>query len=188
MTLSPEFFAGVRKTLFHGKLSQGQVDGLQELTAAWGASGDGDARKLAYVLATALHETAATMQPIHERGSQNYFKRYDGRKDLGNTEKGDGYRFRGRGYVQLTGRRNYADWSKRIDADLVGNPDLALDPKIAGQIAIKGMMLGTFTGKKLGDYIGATADYRNARRIINGLDRASLIAGYAREFEKALST
>lgn len=187
MTLSPDFFAHVRADLFRGKLSQSQVDGLTAITAAWEMMGDGDARKLAYVLSTAFHETARTMQPITEFGGKNYFRKYDGRKDLGNTQTGDGYRFRGRGYVQCTGRRNYADWSKRLGVDLITNPELALDPEIAGKIAVRGMMLGTFTGKKLADYIGVKADYAGARKIINGTDRAAIIAGYAREFEAALA-
>lgn len=188
MTLSPGFFAHVRAGLFRGKLSQSQVDGLNAIEAAWDELGDDNPRKLAYVLATGFHETARTMQPITEFGGKNYFKRYDGRKDLGNTQPGDGYRFRGRGYVQLTGRTNYADWTKRLGVDLIGNPDLALNPTVAGKIAVTGMMLGAFTGTKLADYIGAKADYSGARRIINGTDRAATIAGYAREFEAALAT
>lgn len=187
MTLSPDFFAHVRADLFRGKLSQSQVDGLAAIAAAWDMLGDGDNRKLAYVDATAFHETARTMRPITEFGGKNYFRRYDGRKDLGNTQPGDGFRFRGRGYVQLTGRKNYSDWTKRLGIDLVGNPDLALNAEVAGKIAVTGMMLGTFTGKKLADYIGTRTDYTNARRIINGTDRAATIAGYAREFEAALA-
>jgi putative chitinase len=188
MTLSAAFFSRVRKDPFPEKLSQSQVDGITAIAAAWEAHGDGDKRKLAYVLATAFHETAKSMKPITEFGNRTYFGKYDGRESLGNNQPGDGYRFRGRGYVQLTGRRNYADWSKRLGKDLIDDPDLALDPAVAGEIAVKGMMLGTFTGKTLAAYIGkGAADYVNARRIINGTDRAKLIAGYARAFEAALS-
>jgi putative chitinase len=101
-----------------------------------------DRRWLAYALATAYHEAAFTMQPIHEKGGPKYFfSMYDKDGDrpkvakaLGNTEKGDGVRFHGRGYVQLTGRTNYAKAKKLVGADLVNNPDLALDPAIASMI------------------------------------------------------
>lgn len=186
--LSADFFAAVRGSLFDRKLAQAQVDGLNAISAAWDEFGDGDVRKFAYVLATDLHETAKHMTPITEFGGKNYFRKYDGRRDLGNNQPGDGYRFRGRGYVQITGRKNYTKWAGILGADLVGNPDLALMPEHAGRIAVEGMMVGAFTGKKLGDYIGATkADYQSARKIINGTDRAAMIAGYARKFEAALA-
>ena len=96
-----------------------------------------DDRWLAYALATTYHETAFTMQPIHERGGPKWFFHvYDkdgGRPkvaaDLGNSQKGDGVRFHGRGYVQLTGRSNYGGKAgKLVGSDLVSNADLALDP------------------------------------------------------------
>lgn len=73
------------------------------------------------------------------------------------------------------------------DIDLVSNPDLALKPDIAYRIMLIGMNKGLFTGKKLSDYItDKNADYINARKIINGNDRAELIAGYATDFENLL--
>lgn len=179
---SKAFYDHVREHLFHGKILQSQVEGIEEIGSAWDQYGDGDNRKLAYVLATALHETAATMQPIVEYGSRSYFRRYDGRHDLGNDQAGDGYKFRGRGYVQVTGRTNYTKWERRLNVPLTSDPDLALQPDVAGHIAIAGMMLGSFTGKKLSDYIGGGVDFYNARRIINGTDRAEKIAGFAEEF------
>jgi hypothetical protein len=127
------------------------------------------------------------MQPITEYGGRSYFDRYEGRRDLGNTVAGDGYKFRGRGYVQLTGRRNYTLAGGKLGVDLVASPDRALEPTLAAAIMFLGMSEGWFTGKELGDYINAAgADYLNARRIINGTDRALLIAGYAEAFHKAL--
>lgn len=144
-------------------------------------------RWLAYMLATAFHETARTMQPITEYGPKSYFNKYDGRKDLGNVLPGDGYRYRGRGFVQLTGRRNYTFATSRVGEDLVAKPELALDPAIAAQIMFTGMSDGWFTGKKLSDYFnGSKTDWKNARRIINGTDKAATIAGYAMAFNNAL--
>jgi len=145
----------------------------------------------AYVLATAFHESAHTVKPIYERGGRPYFDKYEpgtkiGRM-LGNTHPGDGYLFRGRGYVQLTGRANYAKASAKIGVDLIRLPDLALGSANAAQILVVGMIEGWFTGRKLADYITlSSSDFVSARRIINGTDRADLIAGYAREYDALL--
>jgi hypothetical protein len=113
---------------------------------------------------------------------------YEARKDLGNTQNGDGRRFKGRGFVQLTGRANYADWSARLDMDLIANPGLVKQRDIAARICVEGMMLGTFTGLGLSRYISDDrADYQGARRVVNGTDRASMIAGYAVQFLDALN-
>jgi len=146
-------------------------------------------------LATVKHECANTWQPIVERGPRSYFDKYDagtpiGRR-LGNTEPCDGWRFRGRGYVQITGRANYARMTDVLklapEADLTQDPDHALRPAIAYQIMSVGMRKGLFTGKRLGNYIGpGRCDYRNARRIINGVDQAARIAGYADTIEAIL--
>ena len=138
----------------------------------------------AYVLATATHEShlGRFMEELSS-GAQ-----YENRPDLGNTQPGDGVRFKGRGYVQITGRANYQDWSNRLGIDLVGNPELSEDPDIAAQILVRGMRDGTFTGRRLDAYINESGtDFRNARRTVNGTDRADLIAGYAVDFNAALA-
>lgn len=141
----------------------------------------------AYVLATAHHETGRYKWLKEVWGPTAAQKRYEGRKDLGNTVKGDGKKFMGRGFVQITGRRNYMDWSKRLGLDLIKEPQLAEQPAIAARIIVEGMKLGTFTGKKLADYITLQrSDFVQARKIVNGMDKADLIAGYAREFDKLL--
>lgn len=181
------FFDAVRKSPFPGRLSMEQVDGMGAILSEWERRDYTDLRWLAYMLATAYHETAHRMQPITEYGQRSYFDRYEGRKDLGNTVAGDGYKFRGRGYVQLTGRRNYTLASSKLGVDLVGNPDRALEPTLAAAIMFLGMTEGWFTGKELSDYLNATeTDFLNARRIINGTDRALQIAGYAEAFYRAL--
>lgn len=63
-------------------------------------------------------------------------------QSMGNKEEGDGYKYRGRGFIQLTGKNNYAAYGKQIGVDLVGNPDLANDPVIAAQIAARFIMTG----------------------------------------------
>lgn len=147
----------------------------------------------AYVLATAYHETAHTMKPVYERGAKAYFNKYEPGtkigKVLGNAVKGDGYLFRGRGYVQLTGRTNYARAGRELAIDLLRQPDLALLSTNAAQIIVLGMVEGWFAGKKLNTYIAASkSDFANARRIINGTDKAALIAGYAQQYDDLLLT
>lgn len=112
---------------------------------------------------------------------------YEGRRDLGNTQPGDGRRFKGRGYVQITGRSNYAKWSQRLGIDLINNPGLASNPAIAAKILVLGMRDGSFTGVGLSNYInGSKQDFFNARRIVNGTDKASLIAQISERYLNAL--
>lgn len=189
------FFAQLRAGKMLGPvLSQGEVEGCEAILAAcvgWPVSW------AAYALATAYHETAGTMQPIKERGGEAYFHRmYDieGQRphvarELGNVTPGDGVRYAGRGYVQLTGRRNYQRAGAEVGADLIAQPDLAMRPDIAAGIMRRGMQEGWFTGKSLATYlpeVATAAQFRNARRIINALDKADLIAGHALAFQAAL--
>lgn len=153
----------------------------------------------AYALATAWHETAHSMQPIKEFGGPSYFFRmYDPQgqrpslaKANGNVHPGDGAKYFGRGYVQLTWRNNYRRTGEKIGYPLEGNPDLALRPDIAAQIMREGMEEGWFTGKAFAHFlpragVADRAAYVNARRIINGADKAGQIADYAVRFQDAL--
>lgn len=180
-------------------LTAGERAGTLAILAAVGAAGWGVAFT-AYALATAFHETAGTMQPIRERGGEVYFRRlYDPMglnpglaARLGNTAPGDGAMFCGRGYVQLTGRANYAKAAEACHADLVAQPELALQPNIAARILVWGMGGGAFTGKRLATYLPPALaanrqQFTDARRIINGVDRADMIAGYALTFQTALT-
>jgi predicted chitinase len=203
------FYDDVRSDLFNGRLGQEQVDGMEAILNFWEdppvqPTGvfkvNWDIRVvgwLAYMLATTYHETAFRMQPITEYGSRSYFDRYEGRTDLGNDQPGDGYKFRGRGYVQLTGRRNYQEMTPIVNGFYPQSPDFTVDPdavnddRYAAVIMFYGMFVGIFTGKALKNYIGdpekgQIVDYYNARRIINGLDKAGMIEGYAKEFAQAL--
>lgn len=149
-----------------------------------------DPRHAAYMLATVKHECADTWQPIEERGGREWCERYENRKDLGNTQPGDGYLFRGRGFCQITGRANYARMGVALGRgnEFVADPDLLLVPETSYAVMSIGMRRGLFTGKALLTYINDNvSDYRNARRIINGLDKAELIANYALLFERLLT-
>jgi hypothetical protein len=191
-----KFFDAYRSRF--GALTQSLVDSLEfllgqiEQDARFGTT-DTDRRQLAYCLATFKWETAHTFKPIDEFGSEARFNRLYGPQTrvgqrLGNTQPGDGARFHGRGYVQLTGRSNYARAGTLTEQPLTTNPDLAKDPMLAYQIAIQGMKDGWFTGKKLSQFIkpGLPPDYVNARKIINGTDNADTIAGIARRFNEVL--
>ena len=167
------FFSKVRASLFSGSLSQSQVDGMNYMLDVFERDYNWpDLRWVAYAFATAYHETAFTMQPISEYGSQSYLqsKPY--------------YPYYGRGYVQLTWEDNYRKMGDKIGANLLGaNKDNALEPQIAAEVMYVGMRDGDFTGKKLANYFSSTVnDPVNARRIINGTDRAQTIAGYHEKF------
>jgi predicted chitinase len=189
------FFDDVRHSLFNGKLTARQVSGMEFILEQWNETGFTNCQWLAYALATAFHETALTMQPIREIGGKAYFTRmYDIRGDrpnkareLGNLSPGDGVKYAGRGYVQLTGKTNYNRASQALGVDFVRQPDLVMDPANAAFIMFQGMKDGWFTGKGFDDYLGyGKSDYRNARRIINGTDKAAEIARYAEMFRAAL--
>jgi len=184
------FFNAVRSKPFGGSLSDNQVKGMSAILDEWDRRRVmNDPRWLAYMLATTYHETARTMQPIREKGGASYFKRYEGRKDLGNTSPGDGIKFHGRGLIQITGKANYVRASKKLGVDFVADPDRVMEPKHAATIMFAGMMEGWFTGKKLGDYFrDGKADWKQARRIINALDKADTIAGYGKAFYVALQS
>ena len=180
-----------------GPLTQDLVDALELLLGQIEQdprfdNTDNDRRQLAYCLGTFKWETAHTMKPIDEHGSSAYFNsRYGPQtsvgKMLGNTKPGDGALFHGRGYVQLTGRRNYTKAKALTGVDLLTQPDQAKNPALAYQIAIQGMKDGWFTGKKLDQFIyNGQADYENARTIINDHDKAQTIADIARRFSELL--
>ena len=79
--------------------------------------------RLAHFFSQIAHESGG-FKYLAELGGKSYFDKYEGRKDLGNTQKGDGYKFRGRGYIQVTGRANYSEISKDLKIDFINNPEL----------------------------------------------------------------
>ena len=167
-----------------GRLTEFQAQGIKTILDAWEKYDSlTDIRQLAYILATVKHETANTFLPIAEYG-------YGRGGSYGKLINGKAYY--GRGYVQLTWLSNYQVMTERLrakgfDVDLVNNPDDVMIPNIAIQIMFIGMHEGLFTGKKLSQYFNeVTEDPISARKIINGKDKAKMIAGYYYEFKNAL--
>ena len=204
------FFTELRKST--GSLTSPQVQGIE---AILDGGPNLPITHVAYALASAWHETGTKMQPVTEnlnysvdgllktfgrhRITEAQARRYGrtnnqpanqpaiantiyggewGRKNLGNTLPNDGWDFRGRGLVQITGRTNYAKY------DLLNRPDDANKLSVAVRMLVDGSEKGLYTGKKLSDFL--PGDYVSARQVINGKDKASEIAGYARKFENAL--
>jgi putative chitinase len=173
------------------QLSPDEVNGCSAILAAVGGQ-NWSLAWAAYGLGTAYHETAHTMLPVREaywldEGWRETHLRY--------------YPWYGRGFVQLTWRGDdkqpeygyaRADKELGLDGKLMSNPDLAMQPGVAADILARGMGEGWFSGKSCADYLprdhpAELHDFIAARRIINGTDRAALVAGYAVEFQKALA-
>lgn len=132
----------------------------------------------AYVLATAYWETNRTMKPVEEA---YWLSEEWRRKNLRY------YPWHGRGYVQLTWETNYHKAKAETGVDMVSDPTLAMRADVAAQVLVVGCRDGWFTGKRLDDYITLQAsNYRGARRVVNGTDKAAAIAEIAREYEAAL--
>lgn len=189
------FFQGYKGKF--GRLTQKQVDALEIFLAALEKYGKKlSVRELAYILATTHHETAKTFLPLEEYGKgrgKKYGKAVDGKK------------YYGRGYVQLTWDYNYKKATEELKKqfpgivseveaktgkqfDLVAYPELAMDVDVAAAVLITGSLQGWFTGKKLGDFINANqCDFINARKVINGLDKAKAIAEIAQKYKEVLS-
>lgn len=105
---------------------------FEEAHRAFGFNND---LRIVHFWAQMAHETGG-FRWLRELGGRKYFQRYEGRKDLGNTQEGDGYRFRGRGIIHLTGRHNYTVYSDKVGEDLVANPERAQDPDVAMLVAL----------------------------------------------------
>lgn len=181
----------VVKPLFGGQISRSQLEGLDLIRDA---SAGLPIKHRAYILATGYHETGGTMQPVREafgssdedtiarldrafaKGQLKWVSKPYWRRDK------DGKAWFGRGLVQLTFKDNYRRAGDKIGVDLVGNPDLALHPEVSVRILVRGMVEGWFTGKRLADF----DIYHDMRRVVNGTDRAGVIAAHAEKFETAL--
>lgn len=198
------FFNHIRKSLFRGRISQSQVDGMNDLLDAWEQYGTDDPRHLAYAAATSYHETGSRMQPVREgfaktdsearrrvarlaekRGQRSAVVKYA--RPAGEY----GHVYYGRGDVQLTWIDNYRRMERITGLPLVKNPDLAL--KHSKRILIEGMTKGAsnrgdFTRYSVETFFNdRTDDPVGARKVVNGTDRATLIAGYHAAFLEAIT-
>ncbi|KAB0570543.1 chitinase [Brucella pituitosa] len=201
------FFAYARRAPFGGRLSQAQVSGTEAILAEAERRNLPD-EQIAYILATVFHETGGKMQPNEENlnytsaarirqvwpkrfatiaAAEPYVRQpqklankvYGGR--MGNDSVNDGWTYRGRGLPHITGEDNYKKFG------IADVPEKALELATAIRVLFEGMVLGKFTGRKLGDYFGkGKADPEGARAIVNGIDKATLIAGYYRNFLDSL--
>jgi hypothetical protein len=114
-------------------------------------------------IATIAVETARTFRPIDEFGDDEYFTRmYEGRADLGNTRKGDGARYHGRGYIQLTGRSNYRGYGDKLGFPLEKRPELAKTPEVAAAV------LADYFKSRGVDKSALQRDWESVRRKVNG--------------------
>lgn len=179
-----KFFDSIRANIFGGRLSADVVKGCSAILDEWQRlRWHKDSRHLAYILATVQAECRFNLD-IEEIGK--------GRgKAYGEPDPVTGKTYYGRGPVQLTWKANYKKMGDLIGQDLVHKPELVLEPAIGIQVTFEGMykgisQKGDFTGRSLEDYFNSTTDDPvNARRIINGTDRAGEIAGYYRKYVNA---
>ena len=154
---------------------QGTIDAIKSECVRQGI---GLKTQIAYVLATADHETNHTFKPVTEAywlpNPDTYLKTH--------LPSSKYHPYYGRGYVQLTWDYNYEKYGKLLGKDLVKHPELALEPEIALFVLVHGFKTGAFTGRKISDYINPhETDFVKARYCINGKDSADKIAELAKK-------
>lgn len=162
-----------------------------------------DKSQIAYIIATVQHESNNTFSCniieaywLSETDRKKYCEnmydpilamnqvRKDKAREIGNIYPGDGYKYLGRGYSQITGRTLYNRFGTLLDIPLVYQPELALRNDVGAYILLRGMLDGMFTGIRLERYVlGKRKNYIAARATVNGTDQATLIAGYATTIE-----
>ncbi|TBY41580.1 hypothetical protein [Rhizobium leguminosarum] len=163
------FFSYVRRAPFGGSLWQSQVDGLNKILDEWERRGLSDVRWLAYMLATTFHETGGKMQPVREAGGEKYLKSQPY------------YPWVGEGLVQVTWEKNARQFGATKPGQLMTWP-------VALRALFDGCIKGLFTGLSLRDFFNDRKDDPvGARKIVNGRDKAALIAGYHRNFLDAIN-
>lgn len=157
---------------FAAKLTQAQGDAVKKLLVNCNRLDVTDLRQIAYILATCWHECRfKSIREIRARKGTTVWQMQEMYWHTG---------FYGRGFSQLTWKRNYDKFGKLLGIDLVNNPDLALDPDIGAKILVMGMRDGLFSGKKLSDYFTRiSTDWLGARRIVNGTFQNDRVADAA---------
>ena len=195
------FFDNARLSLFDGSLRTSQVQGLTAILDKWETeSPQADDRWLAYMLGTTHHETGRTMQPVRETFASSdaqAISRLNSAFRAGRLSwvrapywipDSEGRSWLGRGFVQITHKDNYRRLGDMIGEDLITDPTRAMNIDVALKIMFVGMREGAFTRKRLADFFSpGREDWRNARKIINGVERADLVASYARKYYASIS-
>lgn len=192
------FYDNLRAGLFHGKISGHQFEGIEAFLNEWNRQKGYDWRRLCYMLGTAYHETAGTMQPIEEFGhgtGRDYGKKLKMGSGPGNRipyTKPDKLYY-GRGHTQNTWYENYLALTKAAKAqarnwDFMNQPELLLQMEPSIWATFYAMKVGLYTGKRLDQFFNReTEDWIGARKIINGSDRAATVASYAMHFYDAVA-
>jgi len=188
-----KFFAALRApacTMFGGRLTAGQVVGMEGILDGFAVTGDGRDKTLAYGLATARREVGIAMVPVREgfkasdAAARAYVAKHYPNKSYSKPKPPHGFVYYGRGYVQLTHDTNYAG------AGILDNPDKALEPKFAAELMFKGLLDGRWNGKGKGlaFYLPTNGkdDFKGARRTVNITDHWDEIAVYYRQFLAAI--
>lgn len=171
-----DWFRKTKKTSFKGVQSLKEILTFVECDDDWV-----DIRQLANFLSQISHETAFTFKPLKE------FRAREGTVARRVQDKYWNSGYFGKGIIQLTHKYNYEKLGIRLNIPLAENPDMALEPTYSYEIAAVGMREGLFTGLKLSDFINdRKCDYYSARRIVNGLDKATEIQAYSVVFERII--
>lgn len=189
-------FNYLRKAPFGGRLTREQVKGTESILDAFNRRyPDADKRWIAYTLASVFHETGARMAPVRETfadSDRQAIRRLDNAFAQGKLGQVSTPYWRegwfGRGQIQITWEDNYIVLDEATGHPIHAKPDLMLDYEVSADVAVVGMVEGLFTGAKLSDFFNEEDDDPvNARRIVNGTDRAELIAKYYRDFHDAVA-
>jgi len=188
-------FSYLRRAPFGGHLTRDQVKGTEAILNAFAERyPDADIRWKTNVLAQVFHETGGKMIPVREafaesdRQAIRWLDKAFAQGRLGSVSTPywrEGWF--GRGPIQVTHKANYIKIGDALGINLVAKPSLLLDPDIGAASAVVGMVEGLFTGHKLDTYFNDKKnDPVGARRIVNGTDKAKLIAKYHDHFLEAL--
>lgn len=201
MKLTEKGYDIIRKELAGGKITPEQFKGFERVVSALDADKDYSYPQGAYVLATIWHETATRMTPIGEYGkgkgraygtwlTNSKGERYcykDFSKKSVYLERDYPFLYYGRGDTQNTWWDNYDKLSKVFKVDFLRNPDLLLTDEWSTPVTLYSMKVGLYTGRKLSTFVNSNKqDFVEARRVINGVDKADKIAKEALVFLRAL--
>lgn len=136
----------------------------------------------AYALATARYELDLGLATIDLNQSEE-----DGGARSTTAQSTGTPLFIARGYLSIAGHDAYREWSNRLGVDLVAHPDKAASPIVAAKILVTGMMLGTFTGRTLGEFVNSdVVNYDDARQVVNDGDNAAEVSAHAHQIEEQL--